>query len=82
MSLQCSDAECIVCFSYSGCNVYKEAVVCEARRAGPVVSGLKDRVEELLVEWPEHPGLCQVSLHVTYSTKFSHTVRTSLALML
>ena len=41
-------------------NVYKEAVVNEAVRAGPVVNGLKERVEELLVEWPDHPGLVQV----------------------
>jgi midasin len=41
-------------------NVYKESVVSEARKAGPVVAGLKKRVEELLVEWPDHPGLVQV----------------------
>lgn len=49
---------------YNSCsNVYKEAVVCEAKRAGPVVTDLKNRVEKLLVEWPEHPGLVQVTLH-------------------
>lgn len=35
-------------------------MVWEAMRAGPVVSHLKSRVEELLSEWPEHPGLIQV----------------------
>lgn len=48
---------------FSRCsNMYKEAMVCEAMRAGPVVSHLKIRVEELLLEWPEHPGLIQVRL--------------------
>ena len=32
----------------------------EAVKVGPVVNGLKERVEELLVEWPDHPGLVQV----------------------
>ena len=40
--------------------MYKEAVVSEAVRAGPVVTGLKERVKELLVEWPDHPCLVQV----------------------
>jgi midasin len=41
-------------------NIYKESVVSEAVKVGPVVNGLKERVEELLVEWPDHPGLVQV----------------------
>ena len=45
---------------YLSRNVYKEAVVSEAVRAGPVVTGLKERVKELLVEWPDHPCLVQV----------------------
>lgn len=32
----------------------------EARRAEPVVASLQSRVDELLVEWPDHPGLLQV----------------------
>ena len=36
----------------------------EAVKVGPVVNGLKERVEELLMEWPNHPGLVQV--YVTY----------------
>ena len=34
--------------------------MCEARRAEPVVTHLLSRVKELLVEWPDHPGLLQV----------------------
>ena len=37
----------------------------EARRALPVVVSVKNRVEELLVEWPDHPGLNQVSTNTT-----------------
>jgi midasin len=44
----------------SCCNVYKEAVVWEAIRAEPIVSSLKTRVEELLMEWPNHPALVQI----------------------
>ena len=36
-------------------------MVCEAMRAEPIVSFLKTRVEELLIEWPNHPALVQVS---------------------
>lgn len=42
-------------------NVYKDAMVCEAMRAESIVSFLKTRVEELLIEWPNHPALVQVS---------------------
>lgn len=44
-------------------NVYKESVVSEARRVGPILVGLKSRIEELLAEWPDHPSLVQVDLH-------------------
>ena len=37
-------------------------MVCEARRAGPILCSLKERVEQLLAEWPDHPGLLQVML--------------------
>jgi len=46
---------------YSTFNIYKQPVIPEARRALPVVVSVKHRVEELLVEWPDHPGLNQVS---------------------
>ena len=32
----------------------------EAVKVEPIVNGLKERVEELLLEWPDHPGLVQV----------------------
>ena len=32
----------------------------EAVKVEPIVNGLKQRVEELLLEWPDHPGLVQV----------------------
>ena len=54
-----------VCFTCSCSNVYKEAVVWEAIRAEPIVSSLKTRVEELLMEWPNHPALVQVCLCIT-----------------
>ena len=34
----------------------------EAQRVGPVLTSLKERVEELLMEWPDHPSLVQVYL--------------------
>lgn len=46
--------------------MYKEAIVSEAVRAEPIVNELKARVEEFLLEWPDHPGLVQVSIIHTH----------------
>ena len=41
-------------------NLYNEPAVYEVQRALPVITELRTRIEELLLEWPDHPGLKQV----------------------
>ena len=41
-------------------NIYKESAVYEVKRSLPVITELRTRIEELLLEWPDHPGLKQV----------------------
>lgn len=41
-------------------NIYKEPAVYEVKRALPVITELRTRIKELLLEWPDHPGLKQV----------------------
>jgi len=39
---------------------YTEPNVAEARKCIPILENLQKRVEELLVQWPEHVTLLQV----------------------
>ena len=47
-------------------NIYKDSAELEAQRALSVMSDLRAKTRELLLEWPEHPGLKQV-LRLTFS---------------
>jgi midasin (ATPase involved in ribosome maturation) len=39
---------------------YHDPNIVEAQRLQPLFKGLKDRISELLQEWPDHPALQQV----------------------
>ena len=47
-------------FIFRPANIYNEPAVYEVQRALPVITELRTRIEELLLEWPDHPGLKQV----------------------
>ena len=47
-------------FIFRPTNIYKEPAVYEVQRALPVITELRTRIKELLLEWPDHPGLKQV----------------------
>ena len=50
----------VFCFIFRPTNIYKEPTVYEVKRALPVITELRTRIKELLLEWPDHPGLKQV----------------------
>ena len=47
-------------------NIYKDSAESEAQRALSVITDLRAKIGELLLEWPEHPGLKQV-IHYIWS---------------
>lgn len=45
-------------------NIYKDSAESEAQRALSVITDLRAKIGELLLEWPEHPGLKQVIYYI------------------
>ena len=46
--------------SLSAFNIYKDSDESEAQKVLPVLNDIITRVQGLLFEWPDHPGLKQV----------------------
>lgn len=59
-------------FIFRPTNIYNEPAVYEVQRALPVITELRTRIEELLLEWPDHPGLKQV-LSDVYCPMITHS---------
>ena len=51
----------LLCRSF---NIHKDPLPLEAQKVLPILTELQSRVQELLNEWPGHPGLQQVRIHL------------------
>ena len=46
-------------------DIYHDPVIHEAKRALPLLLSLVERVEQVLIEWPDYPVLLQVPSHLS-----------------
>ena len=69
MHYTATHALCLIIFVRSFV-IYRDPLVTEARRARGVLTRLKERVDEVLVELPDYPLLKQVCIITKYILSF------------